>query len=206
MKLKHVAPWKKKNYDHPRQHIKKQRDYFSNKGPSSQSYGFSSSHVWIESWTITKTEYQWIDDFELWCWRRLLPVLWTSRRSSQSVLTSPEYSFEALMLKLKLQYFGHLMWRTDTLEKTLMMEKIEAGEEGERRGWYGWVTSPLDGHEFEYTLGVGDEQGRLACFSPWDPQSQTWLSDWTELNSFQREFSLVCLPEQSCIYSLVPQW
>ena len=86
-----------------------------------------------ESWTIKKAEHQRIDAFELWCWKRLLRVPWTARRSNQSILkeTSPEYSFEGLMLKLKLQYFGHLMKRTDSLEKTLMLGKIEGGR---RRG------------------------------------------------------------------------
>ena len=86
-----------------------------------------------ESWAIKKAEYRRIDAFELWCWRRLLRVHWTARRSNQSILKeiSPEYSLEGLMLKLKLQYFGHLMWRTDSLEKTLMLGKIEGGR---RRG------------------------------------------------------------------------
>ena len=80
-----------------------------------------------ESWTIKKAEYQRIDAFELWCWRRLLRVSWTARRSNQSILKeiNPEYSLEGMMLKLKLQYFGYLMWRTDSLEKTLMLRKIE---------------------------------------------------------------------------------
>ena len=88
-------------------------------------YGF-------ESWTIKKAEYQRIDVFELWCWRRLLRVPWTARRSNQSILKeiSPEYSLEGLMLKLKLQYFGHLMQKTDSLEKTLMLGKIECGRRG----------------------------------------------------------------------------
>ena len=109
MKLKDVAPWKK-NYNPPRQHIKMQRHYFADKGLSSQNYGFSSSHV-CESWTIKRAECQRIDAFELWCWRRLLRVPWTARRSSESILMeiSPEYSLEGLMLKPKLQYFGHLM-------------------------------------------------------------------------------------------------
>ena len=87
-----------------------------------------------ENWNIKKAEFQRIDAFELWCWRRLLRVPWTARTSDQSVLKeiSPEYSLEGLMLKLKLQYFGYLMWRTDSLEKTLMLEKIEGGR---RRGW-----------------------------------------------------------------------
>ena len=119
-----LAPWKK-SYDQPTEHIKKQRYHFVNKGPSSQSYGFSSGHYGCESWTIKKAEHQRIDGFEPWCWRRLLRVPWTARRSNQSILKeiSPEYSLEGLMLKL--QYFGHLMRRTDLLEKTLMLGKIE---------------------------------------------------------------------------------
>ena len=93
-----------------------------------------------ESWTIKKAEHQRIDAFELWCWRKLLTVPWTARRSNQFILmdVSPEYSLEGLMLQLKLQYFGHLMWRTDSLEKTLMLGKIE----GDDRRWDGWMASP----------------------------------------------------------------
>ena len=97
-----------------------------------------------ESWTIKKAEYQRIDAFELWCWRRLLRVPWTAGRSSQSILKeiSPEYSLEGLMLKLKLHYFGHLMGRADSLEKTLMLQRLKAGGEGDDRGWDGWMASP----------------------------------------------------------------
>ena len=117
----------KETYDQARQHIKKQRYYFANEGPSSQGYDFSSSHVWMEIWTIKKAEHRRIDAFELWFWKRLLRVPWTARRSSQSILkeSSPEYPLEGLMLKLKLQYFGHLIQRADSLEKTLMLGKIE---------------------------------------------------------------------------------
>ena len=116
----------KKSYDQPRQHIKKQRHYFANKGPS--------SHVWMweldykESWALKN------DAFELWCWRRLLRVPWTARRSNQSILKeiSPECSLEGLMLKLKLQYFSHLMRRVDSWEKTLMLGMFEGRR---RRGW-----------------------------------------------------------------------
>ena len=121
--LKMLALWKK-SYGKSRQHIKKQRHYFTHKGPCSQSYGFSSSHVHgCESWTIKEAERQRIDAFELWCWRRFLRVPWTARRWNQSILQeiSPEYSLEGLMLKLKLQYFGHLMRRIDSFEKTLML-------------------------------------------------------------------------------------
>ena len=124
-----LAPWKK-SYDQPRQHIKKQRHYFANKGPSSQSYGFSVVIYGCESWTIKKDERQRIDAFELWCWRRLLRVPLTAKRSNQSILKeiNPEYSLKGLMLKLKLQGFGHLMQRTDSVEKTLMLGKIEFGQ------------------------------------------------------------------------------
>ena len=105
-----LTPWEK-SYDQPRQHIKKQRHYLANKDPSSQSYGFPGVMYGYESWTIKKAELQRIDAFELWCWRRLLRVPWTARRSNQSILKeiSPEYSLEELMLELKLQYFGHPM-------------------------------------------------------------------------------------------------
>ena len=100
-----------------------------------------------ESWTIKKAEHRRIDAFELWCWRRLLRVPWTSRRSNQSILKeiSPEYSLEGLMLKLKLQYFDHLMWRTDSLEKTLMLGKIEGRRRGRQRmRWLDGITNSMD--------------------------------------------------------------
>ena len=122
-----LAPWKRSD-DQPKQHIKKQRYYFADKSLSNQSYGFSSSHVWM--WAL---DHKRTDAFELWYLRRLLRVPWTERRSNQPILKeiSPEYSLEGLMLKLKLQYFGHLTQRTDSLEKTLMLCKIEGGR---RRG------------------------------------------------------------------------
>ena len=102
-----LTPWKE-SYDQPRQHIKKKRHYFVNKGPP---VVFPVVMYGCENWTVKKAEHQRIDAFELWCWRRLLRVSWTARRSNQSILKeiSPEYSLEGLMLKLKLQYFGHLM-------------------------------------------------------------------------------------------------
>ena len=142
-----LAPWKK-SYDQPRQHIKKQRHYFAIKGSSSQSYGFCSSHVWMweldykESWTPKN------DTFELWCWRRLLRVPWTARRPNQSILKkiSPEYSLDRLMLKLKLQYFGHLIWRTDSSEKTLMLGNIEGWRRRapHRMRWLDGITNTMD--------------------------------------------------------------
>ena len=121
-----------------------------------------------ESWPV-KSEHQKIDAFELWCWRRLLRVPWTARRSNQSILKeiNSEYSLKGLMLKLKLQYFGHLMRRADSLAKTLMLGKIQSRR---RRGWreemVGWHHQ-LDGHEFEQASGVVAGQGSLACCSPW---------------------------------------
>ena len=117
-----------------------------------------------ESWTIKNAEQRTTDAFELWCWRRLLRVSWIVRRSNQSILKkiNSEYSLEGLMLKLKLQSFGHLMGRADSLEKTLMLGKIEGRRSGmtedEMVGWYYWH----NGHEFEQALGVGDRQGSLA--------------------------------------------
>ena len=97
-----------------------------------------------ESWTIKKAERQRIDVFELWCWGRLLRVPWTARRSNQSILKkiSPEYSLKRLMLKLKLQHFGHLMRRVDSFEKTLILKRLKVGGEGDDRGWDGWMASP----------------------------------------------------------------
>ena len=105
---------------------------------------FSIVMYGCECWTEKKAEQRRIDAFELWCWRRLLGVPWTARRSSESILKeiSPEYSLEGLMLKLKLQYFGHLMWRTDWLERPWCWKRLRAGGEGDDRGWDGWMASP----------------------------------------------------------------
>ena len=140
-----------------------------------------------ESWTIKKAELQRIDAFELWYWRRLLRVPWTARRSNQSILKviSPQCSLEGLMLKLKLQYFGHLMQRTDSFEKTLMLGKIEGERrrEQQRMRWLDGWCHQLNGHEFEQAPEVGDGQGSLACCSPWgrkELDTTEWLN-WTEL-------------------------
>ena len=139
-----------------------------------------------ESWTTKKAECQRIDALELWCGRILLRVPWTARRSNQSILKeiSPEYSLEGLMLKLKFQYFGHLMRRSDSLEKILMVGKIEGkrrrGWQSRRRGWDGWWHYRLNGHEFEQTLGDSEVQGSLACCSQWDGKKlgmTEWLND-----------------------------
>ena len=140
-----LTPWKE-SYDQPRQHIKKQRHYFANKRPSHQSYGFSSSHVWM--WELDYKE-SWVP--KNWCfWTVVLEKTLESPldRFNQSILKeiSPEYSLEGLMLKLKLQYFGHLMRRTDSLEKTLMLGKIEGGRiRGQQRmRWLDGITDSTD--------------------------------------------------------------
>ena len=137
-----------------------------------------------ESWTVKKAECWRIDAFELWCWRRLLRVPWSTRRSHQSILKeiSPGCSLEGLMLKPKPQYFDHLMRRVDSLEKTLILRGMGAGGEGDDKGWDSWMASQLDGHEFEWTPGVGDGQAGLACCDSWghkESDTTEWLN-WTE--------------------------
>ena len=134
-----------------------------------------------ESWTIKKADHWIIDAFELWCWRRLLRVPWTARRSNQSILKeiNPEYSLEGLMLKLKLQYFGHLIWRTDSLEKTLMLGKIEGSRRRgqQRMRWLDGITDSMD-------MGLGGLQDLVMDREAWPAVGlQTVIHDWaTELN------------------------
>ena len=131
-----------------------------------------------ENWTIKKAEHQRTDAFELLCWRRLLTVPWTARRSNQSILKeiSPGFSLEGVMLKLKLQYFGHLMQRVDSFEKTLMLGGV-GGRRRRGQQRMRWLDGITDyGHGFGWTLGVGDRQGGLACCSSWGHKE----SDTTE--------------------------
>ena len=135
-----------------------------------------------EIWTLKKAECWRIDAFELWCWRRLLRVPWTARRSNQSILEeiSPGCSLEGMMLKLKLQYFGHIMWRVDSLKKSLMLGGIGGKKttEDEMAGWHHW----FDGRESQWTPGVGEGQGGLACCDSWgckESDTTEWLN-WAD--------------------------
>ena len=138
-----------------------------------------------ENFTVKKAEQQ---RTELWCWRRLLRVRWTARQFNQSILNeiNPECSLEGQMLKLKLKYFDHLMWRADSLEKTLMLGMIELGRRRGNRGWVAGWHHRLNGHEFEQAPGVGHGQGRLVCCSPWGLKELNRLINWTKLTEHSK--------------------
>ena len=180
-----LTPWKE-SYDQPRQHIKKQRHYFANKGSSSQGYGFSSGHVWM--WKLDYKETWALKNWCFWTvvWRRLLRVPWSASRSNQDLKEiSPECSFEGLMLKLKLQYFVHLMWKADSFENTLMLGKIEGRK---RRGWQRmkWLHGIIDSMDMslcklrDLVIDLSDWPGGLVCCGPWG-RKESDTTEWLNL-------------------------
>ena len=188
-----LTPWEE-SWDQPRQHIKKQRRHFAKKVHLVNARVFPVVMYGCESWTIKKAECWTIDAFELWCQRRLLRVPCTAKRSNQSILkNNPGCSLEGLILKLKLQYFGHLIWRADSFEKTWCWEKLRAEGEGDDRGWNSWMASlsqwtwvRVDSRSWWWT-------GRPGML--WFMESQRVGHDWeTEftLSKVQSFYSLVC--------------
>ena len=178
--IKTLASWRKSN-DKPKRSIKR-RHYFAYKRPYSQSYGFFSSHGQMWELGHKKAECRRIDAFEWWCWRRLLRVPWTTRRSTQSILKeiNSEYSLEGLMLKLELQYFGHLMPRAELLEKTLMLGKIEGRK---RRGWQRmrWLDGIIDSKDMSLSKLQELVKDREAWHTAVHGATNSWtrLSRWT---------------------------
>ena len=193
-----LAPLEKR-YDKPIQHTKKQRYYFANKSPSSQSYGFSTSHIWgCESWTVKKAEHRRINAFELRCWRRHLRVPWTARRSNQSILKeiSPEYLLERLMLKLKLHTPGVKNWLLgkDPDAGKYWRQEEKGMPEDEMVVWH----HQINGYEFAQAPRFGDGQGGLVCCSPWGRRVR---HDWaTELKLTWSNYSQG-IPTTCCFWN-----
>ena len=188
------------------------KHYFAYKDSYSQSYDFSSGHVCIWELNNKKKAECWRTDvFKLWCWRRLLRVSWTARKSTPSILKeiNPEYSLEGLMLKLKLQYFVHLMWRADSLETTLMLGKIEGGKcrGWQKMRWWDGITRSMDMNFSNLWEIVKDRKSwRSAVHGV--TKGQTWLNDWTTATTKQKEnhkYRNERIPVRICLWEL-PDW
>ena len=192
------------SYEKIRKCIKNQRYHFANRCLYSQSHSFTSNHIWMWELDVKKTECQRIDASKLWCWRRHLRVSWMARRSNQSILQeiNPKCSLEGLMLKLKLQYFGHLIWRANSLEKTLMLGKTEVRRRREQQSMR-WLDGILSVDSMDMSLSKLQETVKEPCRTAIHGVSKIWtrLSDWTAIGQTTLIYESY---QQSSIFWAIP--